>query len=70
MKSVIIISVITFILIFGGVLLMSNHLNSAANNGGLPELSPEDYQASDRVFQDLFSIDGVFSLKLCIKFHK
>jgi flagellar motility protein MotE (MotC chaperone) len=53
MKSVIIISVITFILIFGGVLLMSTHLNNAATNGGLPELSPEDYQASERVFQDL-----------------
>lgn len=53
MKSVIIISVITFILIFGGVLMMSTHLNNAANNGGLPDLSPEDYQAADRVFQDL-----------------
>ena len=53
MKSVIIISVITFILIFGGVLLMSNHLNNAATSGGLPEMSPEDYQASERVFQDM-----------------
>lgn len=53
MKSVVIISVITFILIFGGVLLMSTHLNNAAQNGGLPDLSPEDYQAADRVFQDL-----------------
>jgi flagellar motility protein MotE (MotC chaperone) len=53
MKSVIIISVITFVLIFGGVLLMSSHLNNAARSGGLPDLSPEDYQAADRVFQDL-----------------
>ena len=53
MKSVIIISVITFILIFGGVLLMSSHLNTAAQTGGLPELSAEDYEAADRVFKDL-----------------
>jgi flagellar motility protein MotE (MotC chaperone) len=53
MKSVIIISVITFILIFGGVLLMSMHLNAAAANGGQPELAPEDYQAAERVFQDM-----------------
>lgn len=53
MKSVIIISVITFILIFGGVLLMSNHLNEAASTGGLPDMTPEDYQAAERVFQDM-----------------
>jgi len=53
MKSVIIISVITFILIFGGVLLMSNHLNNAASNGGMPEMGPEDYQAAERVFLDM-----------------
>lgn len=53
MKSVIIISVITFILIFGGVLLMSNHLNKAAANGGLPNMGPEDYEAAERVFQDM-----------------
>ncbi len=53
MKSVIIISVVTFILIFGGVLLMSTHLNNAAANGGLPDMSAEDYEAAERVFQDL-----------------
>jgi len=53
MKSVIIISVITFILIFGGVLLMSSHLNKAAASGGLPDMSPEDYLAAERVFQDM-----------------
>ena len=53
MKSVVIISVITFVLIFGGVLLMSTQLNNAAATGGLPDLSPEDYQAAERVFQDL-----------------
>lgn len=53
MKSVIIISVITFILIFGGVVLMSSHLNEAAVTGGLPDMAPEDYQAAERVFKDM-----------------
>ena len=53
MKSVIIISVITFVLIFGGVLLMSSHLNKAANGGGSPEMAAEDYEAAERVFQDM-----------------
>ncbi len=53
MKSVVIISVITFVLIFGGVLLMSNHLNDAANGGGRPNMAAEDYEAAERVFQDM-----------------
>ncbi len=53
MKSVIIISVVTFILIFGGVLVMSGQLNKAAMTAGLPEMGPEDYEAAERVFRDM-----------------
>lgn len=53
MKSVIIISVVTFILIFGGVLVMSGQLNKAASSAGLPNMGPEDYEASERVFRDM-----------------
>jgi len=53
MKSIIIISVVTFILIFGGVLVMSGQLNKAAMNAGLPEMGPEDYEAAERVFRDM-----------------
>jgi flagellar motility protein MotE (MotC chaperone) len=53
MKSVIIISVVTFILIFGGVLVMSGQLNQVASNAGLPNMGPEDYEAAERVFRDM-----------------
>ncbi len=53
MKSVIIISVVTFALIFGGVVVLSTQLNNAAARGDKPELSPEDYSASERVFHDM-----------------
>jgi len=53
MKSVIIISVVTFALIFGGVLFMSSQLSKAAMNAGLPEMGPEDYEAAERVFRDM-----------------
>jgi flagellar motility protein MotE (MotC chaperone) len=53
MKSVIIISVITFILIFGGVVVVSQNLNKVAMGGVMPDLAPEDYQAAERVFQDM-----------------
>ncbi len=53
MKSVIIISVLTFALIFGGVVVLSTQLNKAAAGGGKPSLSPEDYAASERVFHDM-----------------
>ncbi len=53
MKSVIIISVITFILIFGGVIVVSHNLNQVAMGGVLPDLAPEDYAAAERVFQDM-----------------
>ncbi|MFO7607701.1 MAG: hypothetical protein R6X35_00700 [Candidatus Krumholzibacteriia bacterium] len=53
MKSVAIISVITFVLIFGGVLLLSTHLQQAASATALPELAAEDYEAAERVFQDM-----------------
>jgi len=53
MKSVAIISVITFVLIFGGVLLISTQLNQTATAGALPDLAPEDYEAAERVFHDM-----------------
>ncbi|MBU8871877.1 MAG: hypothetical protein KOO60_13505 [Gemmatimonadales bacterium] len=53
MKSVIIISVITFILIFGGVVLVSQNLSKVAMGGVIPDLAPEDYQAAERVFLDM-----------------
>ena len=53
MKSVIIISVVTFVLIFGGVLVMSSHLNRAAAGGATPDLAIEDYEAAERVFHDM-----------------
>jgi len=53
MKSVIIVSAVTFILIFGGVLVMSGQLNKAAMNAGLPNMGPEDYEAAERVFRDM-----------------
>ncbi len=53
MKSVLIISVITFVLIFGGVVVVSSQLNRAANGGASPELTAEDYAAAERVFHDM-----------------
>ena len=53
MKSVLIISGITFVLIFGGVAVMSSQLSKAAMGGTLPDLAPEDYEAAERVFQDM-----------------
>ena len=53
MKSVLIISVITFILIFGGVVVISSQLNKAATGGVNPELSADDYAAAERVFHDM-----------------
>ncbi len=53
MKSVLIISVITFVLIFGGVVVVSSQLNKAANGGSSPELTAEDYAAAERVFHDM-----------------
>lgn len=53
MKSVLIISVITFALIFGGVVVVSSQLNKAAQGGSNPELTAEDYAAAERVFHDM-----------------
>ena len=53
MKSVVIISVITFVLIFGGVVVMTGQLNKAAMNAGEPNLGPDDYEAAERVFRDM-----------------
>jgi flagellar motility protein MotE (MotC chaperone) len=53
MKTVVIISVITFVLIFGGVVLMSNQLGQAALVGGLSQMGDENYEVAERVFNDL-----------------
>ncbi len=53
MKSVLTISVITFVLIFGGVVVISSQLSKVANGGTNPELTPEDYAAAERVFHDM-----------------
>ncbi|MCB1183239.1 hypothetical protein KDM41_07385 [bacterium] len=53
MKSVLIISLITFVLIFGGVVVISSHLNKAAQGGANPELTADDYAAAERVFHDM-----------------
>ncbi len=53
MKSIIIISVVTFVLIFGGVVVLSTQLSGTAAGGDLPELAPEDYAAAERVFHDM-----------------
>ncbi len=53
MKSVLIISVITFALIFGGVVGISTQLNKAAQGGVDPELTADDYAAAERVFHDM-----------------
>ncbi len=53
MKSVLILSTITFVLIFGGVAVLTLQLDKASGgtNGG-PELSADDYAASERVLHD------------------
>jgi len=53
MKSVLVISVITFVLIFGGVVVISGQLNKAANGGANPDLTADDYLAAERVFHDI-----------------
>lgn len=53
MKTVAVISVITFVLIFGGVLFISMQLSQSAQAVALPELAPEDYEAAERVFADM-----------------
>jgi len=53
MKSVLVISVITFVLIFGGVVVISGQLNKAANGGSGPAMAADDYAAAERVFHDM-----------------
>lgn len=53
MKSVAIISAITFVLIFGGVLLISMQLQGGTGVAAMPDLAPEDYAAAERVFADM-----------------
>lgn len=53
MKSVAIISAITFVLIFGGVLMITMQLQGGTSVAALPDLAPEDYAAAERVFADM-----------------
>ena len=53
MKSVLIISALTFAIIFGGVVLLSTQLNRVADGGAEPELAPTDYEGAERVFRDM-----------------
>jgi len=51
MKSVIIISSVTFLLIFGGISAMS--LQLAGRSGGAQELSPQDAATSERLLREV-----------------
>ena len=53
MKIVIIISVVTFLLIFGGVYLNSTLLTGLTGGGGEAAIGPDDRIAGERVFADL-----------------
>jgi flagellar motility protein MotE (MotC chaperone) len=53
MKSVLIISALTFALIFGGVVLMSARFQQAAAVPAGPELVAADHEGTERVFHDL-----------------
>ncbi len=53
MKTVAIISVITFVLIFGGVTMIGTQLGNAVPTAPTPHLAAEDYEAAERVFADL-----------------
>jgi len=53
MKSVLIISTVTFLLIFGGVLLVSQQMRQASTPEALSSQDPEERVASERVLQDL-----------------
>lgn len=53
MKSVLIISALTFALIFGGVVLLSTQIKQAAPPANGPELTATDYEGAERVFRDM-----------------
>ncbi len=53
MKSVLVISALTFALIFGGVVLMSTQLNRPAPPPTGPQLVEADHEGAERVFNDL-----------------
>ncbi len=53
MKSVLIISALTFTLIFGGVVLLSTQLKQPAAAAAGPELTAVDYEGTERVFRDI-----------------
>jgi flagellar motility protein MotE (MotC chaperone) len=53
MKSVLIISALTFTLIFGGVVLLSTQLKQPAAAATGPELTAVDYEGAERVFRDI-----------------
>ena len=55
MKTVVIFSVVTFVIMFGGVFLLSSMLQQSAAQEPetVPTLEPEDYEAAERVMRDL-----------------
>jgi flagellar motility protein MotE (MotC chaperone) len=54
MRSVVLISIITFVLIFGGMMLLTTHMQGVSDGEeAQPQLGPEDYAAAERLLQDL-----------------
>ncbi len=54
MKSVAVISLVTFVLIFGGMLLLTSHLQKTVEQEeSFPQLSPDDYVAAERLLADM-----------------
>ncbi len=54
MRSVVFISLVTFVLIFGGMMMLTTHLQRILPEvKAEPQLGPEDYAAAERLFQDL-----------------
>ena len=53
MRSVLVISALTFALIFGGVVLLSTQLNRAATPAAGPQMAAMDYEGAERVFADM-----------------
>jgi flagellar motility protein MotE (MotC chaperone) len=53
MKTVVVISLLTFAAIFGGLVLLSSHLGQTARESEAADLGPDDYAAAERIFRDI-----------------
>lgn len=54
MRSVVLISLITFVLIFGGMMLLTTNMHQVpTGEEAQPQLGPEDYAAAERLLLDL-----------------